>query len=65
MLREQGMAEGGATPKPTGKFWSVVGGASGGAMGFIFANFPGAVAVSFFKPPICCCFLNRVTDEVV
>lgn len=48
MLREQGMAEGGATAKPTGKFWSMIGGVSGGAMGFIFANFPGAVAVSLF-----------------
>ena len=48
MLREQGMAEGKTTPKPTGKFWSIVGGASGGAMGFIFANFPGAVAVRLF-----------------
>ncbi|TVY33882.1 putative J domain-containing protein [Lachnellula occidentalis] len=42
MLREQGMAEGGG--KPTGLFWSVVGGLSGGAMGFIMANFPGLVA---------------------
>ena len=29
---------------PTGKFWSIVGGLSGGAMGFIMANFPGMVA---------------------
>ena len=43
MLREEGMAEGQAA-HPTGKFWSVVGGLSGGAMGFIVANFPGAVA---------------------
>ncbi|MCJ1253112.1 hypothetical protein MMC24_000919 [Lignoscripta atroalba] len=43
MLREQGMAEG-EDAKPTSKFWSVVGGMSGGAMGFIVANFPGAVA---------------------
>lgn len=42
MLREEGMAEGGGTP--TGKFWSVVGGLSGGAMGFIIANFPGMLA---------------------
>jgi curved DNA-binding protein CbpA len=42
MLREEGMAEGGG--RPTGKFWSIVGGLSGGAMGFIIANFPGAVA---------------------
>lgn len=43
MLREEGMAEG-KEAKPTSKFWSVVGGLSGGAMGFIVANFPGAVA---------------------
>jgi len=43
MLREEGMAEG-QEAKPTGKFWSVVGGLSGGAMGFIVANFPGALA---------------------
>jgi hypothetical protein len=42
MLKEEGMAENGGTP--TGKFWSVVGGLSGGAMGFIVANFPGMVA---------------------
>lgn len=43
MLREEGLAEG-ADAKPTGKFWSLVGGLSGGAMGFIIANFPGALA---------------------
>lgn len=43
MLREEGLAEG-KEAKPTGKFWSLVGGLSGGAMGFIVANFPGAVA---------------------
>jgi len=43
MMREEGMAEGDEA-KPTGKFWSLVGGLSGGAMGFIVANFPGAVA---------------------
>lgn len=37
------MAEG-KEAKPTGKFWSLVGGLSGGAMGFIVANFTGAVA---------------------
>lgn len=37
------MAEG-EHAKPTGKFWSMVGGLSGGAMGFIVANFPGALA---------------------
>jgi diphthamide biosynthesis protein 4 len=42
MLREEGMAEGGGSP--TGKFWSLVGGLSGGAMGFIVANFPGMLA---------------------
>jgi curved DNA-binding protein CbpA len=42
MLREEGMAEDGG--RPTGKFWSVVGGLSGGAMGFIVANFPGMLA---------------------
>ena len=42
MLREEGMAE--AEGTPTGKFWSVVGGLSGGAMGFIIANFPGMIA---------------------
>ena len=45
MLREEGMAENGGTP--TGKFWSVVGGLSGGAMGFIVANFPGSKFSSF------------------
>lgn len=43
MLREEGLAEG-QEAKPTGKFWSMVGGLSGGAMGFIVANFPGAIA---------------------
>ena len=43
MLRDQGLAEG-EQAKPTGKFWSLVGGLSGGAMGFIIANFPGALA---------------------
>lgn len=42
MLREEGMADQDAGP--TGKFWSVVGGLSGGAMGFIVANFTGMVA---------------------
>ncbi|KAF2265617.1 DnaJ-domain-containing protein [Lojkania enalia] len=43
MLREEGMAEGDRAT-PTGKFWSIIGGLSGGAMGFIVANFPGMVA---------------------
>lgn len=42
MLKEEGMAESSGTP--TGKFWAVVGGLSGGAMGFIVANFPGMLA---------------------
>lgn len=46
MMREAGMAEDadGHQSRPTGKFWSMLGGASGGAMGFIVANVPGAVA---------------------
>lgn len=43
MLREEGMAEGDSA-QPTGKFWSMLGGASGAAMGFIVANVPGMVA---------------------
>lgn len=43
MLRDEGLAEG-QDARPTGKFWSMVGGLSGGAMGFIVANFPGAIA---------------------
>ncbi|KAL8857038.1 MAG: hypothetical protein Q9178_006443 [Gyalolechia marmorata] len=43
MLRDEGLAEG-QEAKPTSKFWSLVGGLSGGAMGFIVANFPGALA---------------------
>ncbi|KZF24668.1 DnaJ-domain-containing protein [Xylona heveae TC161] len=43
MMREEGMAEG-EQARPTSKFWSLVGGLSGGAMGFIVANFPGALA---------------------
>lgn len=42
MMREQGMAEDDNSPNKT--FWSIVGGVSGGAMGFIVANLPGAVA---------------------
>jgi len=37
------MAEG-DNNHPTGKFWSIVGAVSGGAMGFIVANAPGAIA---------------------
>ncbi|KAK2590915.1 hypothetical protein QQS21_011396 [Conoideocrella luteorostrata] len=43
MMREEGMAEDG-TNRPTNKFWSMVGGLSGGALGFIVANVPGMVA---------------------
>lgn len=43
MLREEGMAEG-QDATPTRKFWSFVGTLSGGAMGFILANLPGAIA---------------------
>ncbi|KAL6357956.1 hypothetical protein LRP88_08135 [Fusarium phalaenopsidis] len=43
MMREEGMAEGGDN-HPTGKFWSMLGGVSGGALGFIVANVPGMVA---------------------
>lgn len=43
MLRDEGLADG-HEATPTGKFWSLVGGLSGGAMGFIVANFPGALA---------------------
>ncbi|RFU31353.1 hypothetical protein B7463_g4977, partial [Scytalidium lignicola] len=42
MLHEEGLAE--ESGRPTGKFWSLVGGLSGGAMGFILANFPGMLA---------------------
>jgi curved DNA-binding protein CbpA len=44
MLREEGLAEEGPGARPTGKFWSVMGGLSGGALGFIVANVPGLVA---------------------
>ncbi|TQV97266.1 hypothetical protein V2A60_000111 [Cordyceps javanica] len=44
MMREQGMAEDDGTNRPTNKFWSIVGGLSGGALGFIVANVPGMVA---------------------
>ncbi|KID88045.1 DNAJ domain containing protein [Metarhizium guizhouense ARSEF 977] len=43
MMREEGMAEDGSNA-PTSKFWSLVGGLSGGALGFIIANFPGMLA---------------------
>ena len=37
------MAEG-AEATPNGKFWQIVGAVSGGALGFIMANAPGAIA---------------------
>jgi hypothetical protein len=43
MMREEGLAEE-DTGRPTGKFWSMIGGVSGGALGFIVANVPGLVA---------------------
>ncbi|KAK0734487.1 DnaJ domain-containing protein, partial [Lasiosphaeria miniovina] len=43
MLREEGLAEP-ATGRPTGKFWALLGGLSGGALGFIVANVPGLLA---------------------
>jgi curved DNA-binding protein CbpA len=43
MLREEGMAEG-QEARPTSKFWSIIGAASGGALGFIVANVPGLMA---------------------
>ncbi|KAI1470157.1 DnaJ-domain-containing protein [Daldinia caldariorum] len=43
MLREQGLADE-DTNGPTSKFWSILGAASGGVLGFIMANVPGAVA---------------------
>ncbi|KAH8905055.1 DnaJ-domain-containing protein [Coniochaeta sp. PMI_546] len=42
MLREEGMADPN-TNRPTSKFWSVIGGLSGGALGFIMANVPGLI----------------------
>ncbi|GAM89262.1 hypothetical protein ANO11243_072990 [Dothideomycetidae sp. 11243] len=43
MLRDEGLAEG-EDNHPTGRFWSLVGTVSGGALGFIVANAPGAIA---------------------
>lgn len=43
MMQDEGMAEG-AENKPTGRFWGIIGGMSGAAMGFIVANAPGAMA---------------------
>ncbi|KAJ5477226.1 hypothetical protein N7539_007370 [Penicillium diatomitis] len=49
MLREEGLAEetgdnGNRRTQPTGRFWAIVGGVSGGALGFIVGNVPGALA---------------------
>ena len=50
MLREEGLASdeqagtGQTRAMPTKRFWSIIGALSGGALGFIVANFPGAVA---------------------
>ncbi|KEY71079.1 hypothetical protein S7711_00901, partial [Stachybotrys chartarum IBT 7711] len=43
MMREEGLAEDG-TNQPTSKFWAMIGGVSGGALGFIMANVTGMVA---------------------
>ncbi|KAM0345265.1 hypothetical protein ACHAPU_006664 [Fusarium lateritium] len=43
MMRDEGMAEG-SDNHPTSKFWGMLGGVSGGALGFIVANVPGLVA---------------------
>lgn len=42
MMQDEGMADN--ERRPTNAFWSVVGAVSGGAMGFIVANLPGAIA---------------------
>ncbi|KAA8652257.1 putative DnaJ chaperone (Caj1) [Aspergillus tanneri] len=50
MLREEGLSsedgeDGRHTyTRPTSRFWSILGGISGGALGFIVANAPGAFA---------------------
>ncbi|KAL2828663.1 DnaJ domain-containing protein [Aspergillus cavernicola] len=43
MLREEGL-DGDGSQGSTSRFWSIVGGASGGALGFIVGNAPGALA---------------------
>lgn len=42
MLREEGLAEDNGTAN--GRFWGLIGGGSGAALGFIVANVPGALA---------------------
>lgn len=49
MLREEGLAEendeaGSRRTRPNSRFWAIVGGVSGGALGFIVGNLPGALA---------------------
>lgn len=50
MLRQEGLANdeeddhGRRRTTPTSRFWSMIGGLSGGALGFIVANVPGALA---------------------
>ncbi|KKK24766.1 hypothetical protein AOCH_002219 [Aspergillus ochraceoroseus] len=44
MLREEGLADEANTARQTSRLWSIVGGISGGALGFIVANAPGALA---------------------
>lgn len=43
MMQDEGLAEG-ENAGPTKKFWSIVGGLSGGALGFIVANVAGLLA---------------------
>lgn len=42
MMQDEGLADGERQPNKV--FWSIVGAASGGAMGFIVANVPGMLA---------------------
>jgi len=42
MMQDEGLAD--SEKKPTSQFWSLIGAVSGGAMGFIVANLPGAIA---------------------
>lgn len=42
MMRDEGLADG--ESRPTHAFWSILGAVSGGVMGFIIANVPGALA---------------------
>jgi curved DNA-binding protein CbpA len=44
MLRDEGLATDGPDARPTRRFWSLVGTLSGGTLGFIVANVPGAIA---------------------